>query len=413
MNLKAEVKRIKNFKYLLISSGISFFGNGMQFIANSWLAFKITGEATAVGWLFALSLIPNLFLAPLLGVFIDRWNKKFIALSVHLIRAIVLATLVYLFFHGIQNIFFLFFMIFILTLCDGVYNSLSPILIRAVTPKNLLLPANSLISTWNQIGAIIGTGVGGILLSISDYLVFTINAISFILAAYLVLKLKIEVVKETNQSRKHIIKEIKVGLEYITKNTNIISIYLIILITNFTIRVMNVTLSPFIVKVIGSDVIGFGMVDAAFALGAVLGNYFIVKVVLRFGEINVISMGLFSIGSTLFMFSQSGNIYVAFVFYLLVGISYQTRVLLVTLIQDIVETSVLGRVQSTYFFFDCLIGIFSFIGIGYLSSTVSPKWTYLLPVFLLITASVYAKFKLNSKLNSKNTSEVSKVVYKL
>lgn len=405
MDLRAEVKRIKNFRYLFISSGISFFGNGMQFIANSWLAFKITGDATAVGWLFALSLIPNLFLAPLLGVFIDRWNRKNIALSVHVIRAIVLGILVYLFFNGTENIYFLFIMIFILTLCDGIYNSLAPILIREVTPKHLLLPANSLIATYNQIGAIIGAGVGGVLLSFSDYLVFSINSVAFLIAAIYVVRLNIEVTKEEVKDKRHVIKDIKIGLNYIINNTNIIPIYLIILITNFTIRVMNVVLSPFIVEVLDSDVIGFGLVDAAFAIGAVIGNYFIIKTVSKFGEIHVISVGLFAVGSTLLMFSQSENIYLAFVFYLLVGITYQTRVLLITLIQEIVDTAVMGRVQSTYFFFDCLIGIFSFVGIGYLSSITSPKWLYLLPVSFLLMASLYAKLKLDNKL-----TEISKVV---
>ena len=48
-------------------------------ILIGWLAWELTGSASFVGWIAALSLLPTLFLGPFFGVLVDRASVKFAA----------------------------------------------------------------------------------------------------------------------------------------------------------------------------------------------------------------------------------------------------------------------------------------------------------------------------------------------
>jgi len=67
--------RSRNFKLFFARQGISLIGTWMTRIAMSWLVYRLTGSAALLGVVGFASQIPALVLGPIVGVWIDRWNR--------------------------------------------------------------------------------------------------------------------------------------------------------------------------------------------------------------------------------------------------------------------------------------------------------------------------------------------------
>jgi DHA3 family macrolide efflux protein-like MFS transporter len=60
----------------LLSSMLSVVSGSMVFMAFPWLAIKLTGSATSAGAMIAITSIPGLLLAPVVGSIIDKFGRR-------------------------------------------------------------------------------------------------------------------------------------------------------------------------------------------------------------------------------------------------------------------------------------------------------------------------------------------------
>src|SRR5205085_7126806 len=68
--------RTRNFRLYMIGQVISGTGSWMQFVAQNWLVFNITHDATAVGFTLGLQFAPMLLFGGWAGVLVDRLDKR-------------------------------------------------------------------------------------------------------------------------------------------------------------------------------------------------------------------------------------------------------------------------------------------------------------------------------------------------
>src|SRR5712692_4736324 len=66
---------------------ISQIGDFVLFVALPFWIYQLTGLATATGLMFAALTLPQLFLSPIAGVFVDRWDRRTTMIIADLIRA--------------------------------------------------------------------------------------------------------------------------------------------------------------------------------------------------------------------------------------------------------------------------------------------------------------------------------------
>lgn len=65
----------RNYRLFFGGQSISLIGTWIQQIAINWLVFRLTHSALLLGVVGFTSRIPTHVLAPLAGVFADRWNR--------------------------------------------------------------------------------------------------------------------------------------------------------------------------------------------------------------------------------------------------------------------------------------------------------------------------------------------------
>src|SRR5215470_19987749 len=65
----------RNYRLFFIGQSISLIGTWMTRIATSWLVYRLTDSALLLGVTGFAGQIPAFFLAPIAGVWLDRWDK--------------------------------------------------------------------------------------------------------------------------------------------------------------------------------------------------------------------------------------------------------------------------------------------------------------------------------------------------
>ncbi len=88
--------KYRNFRLFFLGQSISLIGTWMQQVAMIWLVYRLTNSAILLGLVGFCSQIPSFFLAPVAGVFTDRWNLHrtiIVTQSLSMIQAAVLALL--------------------------------------------------------------------------------------------------------------------------------------------------------------------------------------------------------------------------------------------------------------------------------------------------------------------------------
>ena len=67
--------RSRNYRLFFAGQGTSLIGTWITRIAASWLVYRLTDSAFLLGLVGFFGQIPTLFLAPVAGVYIDRWDR--------------------------------------------------------------------------------------------------------------------------------------------------------------------------------------------------------------------------------------------------------------------------------------------------------------------------------------------------
>lgn len=84
----AKEKRTKTpFVLTQISSMLSVVSGSMIFMAFPWLAIQMTGSAASAGMLIAITSIPGLLLAPVIGSIIDKFGRRKTAIIIEFLAA--------------------------------------------------------------------------------------------------------------------------------------------------------------------------------------------------------------------------------------------------------------------------------------------------------------------------------------
>src|SRR5215467_8747265 len=66
----------RNYRLFFAGQTVSLIGTWMTRLATSWLVYRLTGSAVLLGTVSFCSQIPMFFLAPISGVWVDRWNRQ-------------------------------------------------------------------------------------------------------------------------------------------------------------------------------------------------------------------------------------------------------------------------------------------------------------------------------------------------
>jgi MFS family permease len=186
-----RLARDARFGAFWVAQTISLFGDRLNQVALAVLVLAVTGSPLATGLVFLAATLPNLFLGPIAGPFVDRWDQKWVMVVSDILRGgLVLIIPV----AAQANIALVYPLVFLVTTVSLFFRPAKAAVVPRIVDPDDLLAANSAVWTAETIADIAGYPLAGLLvafLTAQLALAFWLDAATYLISALLVVGLTI------------------------------------------------------------------------------------------------------------------------------------------------------------------------------------------------------------------------------
>lgn len=389
----------KNFKLFFYGQSVSVVGTWLQKTAVSWMVYSITGSVFLLGLATFLSMIPSLFLAPLAGSIIGRYDrhKAMILLqSLAMFQAGALALLIYL---KIYNINF----ILALSLFQGIINSFDmtcrqTMMMDIVDDKEDLSNAVALNSTLNNFARIAGPALAGIILhQYGEDVCFMGNFLSYIPVLISLLMMKITPhIKATDKFK--MLEDFIEGLDYVKKEAEMAKMLLMLMCSSLFVISFNTLMPVFAKDIFNGNAQTFSWFESAAGIGSILSAIYLanLKKSDTMGKIMIAASLL--LGFSIIILAYSNSLTVALICMALSGVGMMAQTSSINIyIQTQSAVNMRSRSISYYLMaYQGMIPVGSLI-IGYVSHIIGTRNTVAIQgIICIISVIVYVYYKRHS-----------------
>jgi MFS family permease len=383
--------RSRNYRLYFAGQSISLIGTWMTRLATSWLVYRLTGSAFLLGLAGFMSQIPALFLSPIAGVWVDRWDRHramVITQALAMLQSLALAALTLT--HTINMPWILF-----LTFLQGVINTFETparqsFVIQMIHDRSALGNAIALNSSIVNAGRLVGPAIAGVVIAwVGEGYCFLIDGLSYIAVLYSLLAMK-NLLPGLRNPPRHVGLELAEGWRYIISSPAIRWILLMLTLVSVIGMPFTVLLPIVADKVLGGGPHTLGFLTASTGVGALTAAMALAMRRSVRGLVKWLGIAAAILGGSLILFGLSHSFWWSMV--LMFGAGYgmmQQIVTSNTILQTIVADDKRGRVMSFY-----AMSVFGFSPIGSLIAGMLASWmgapqTLMLGGVLCLCASIW------------------------
>ena len=343
--------RHRNYRLFFTGQMVSMVGTWMTRIATSWLVYKLTGSALLLGVVGFAGQIPSFLLAPVAGVFVDRWDRHRLLVGTQVLAMVQSIAMAILALTGYIKIWH----VIALSIFQGVINAFDmparqSFVVEMVTAREDLSNAIALNSSMVNAARLLGPSIGGVVIAaIGEGWCFMIDGISYIavIGSLLAMNVAPSVVQATTEAG--VFQQFREGFQYVAGFMPIRSILLLLAFVSLVGMPYTVLMPIFANEILHGGPNTLGLLMAATGIGALAGAMFLARreTVLGLGRFIPMMAGLFGAGLVAFSFSRT--IWLSLILLVVTGLGFMVHMAVSnTLIQTMVDEDKRGRVMSFY-----------------------------------------------------------------
>ncbi len=340
------------FNRLFSAFALIKLSDGLIAAASPLLALQLTRDPFLIALTGALYMLPWLLFAIPVGTLLDRIDRR-VALSVTaMVRASVASLLCASIFFDFINIGLLYFVIFVVGICDVVSDTGLQSLIPTVLPHSKLERGNSRMQAAETVlNGFIGTPLGSVLFTLMAALPFLFNSVGFFVAALVIAAIPRDMIAVSvlaKRERSAFVSEMRAGIRYLINDKKLLRLVLTTAAMGMCFTLSNATQALFLVEELGVAEAAFGSVLLAGGFGAVAGAFFASRVSKRWGRGTALATGITI--TTVFDLLQ-GFVPDVFAFMAAMavggfGVSLW-NILLMSLYHTLIPNEIFGRIHGT------------------------------------------------------------------
>jgi MFS family permease len=372
--------RNRNYRLFFAGQSLSLIGTWLTRVATAWLVYRLTGSALLLGIAAFAGQIPTFLLAPLAGVWVDRWSR-YRALLVTQVLAMIQSTLLAAFaLSGTVTVLH----VVLLNLFQGLINAVEmparqALVVELVEDRRDLPNAIALNSSMVNVARLIGPSVGGVLIaSVGEGWCFAIDAASYLAVLASLLAMKI-VERPRPAAARPVLVELREGLSYVVGSPPIRMILMLLAAVSLMGMPYMVLMPIVATRVLGGGPHTLGVLMGASGLGALAGALYLASRSTVLGLGRIIAGGAIVFGVALCGFAWSHWLWLSCGLMLISGMAMMVQTAASnTVLQTVVDEDKRGRVMSFFsmaFFGTAPIG--SLIG-GSLADRIGVQETIML-----------------------------------
>ncbi len=263
-----------NFRRFLGAQACAMTGHWVQQVALGWLVYRLTDSAFYLGVAGTFSLLPSLILTPFVGVLADKVDRRrilFATQTAALIHSLLLATLVIT---GAATLPLLLGLALFQGVIQGFdWTNRQSLIAQLVANRADLPNAIALNSTFFNLARILGPSLAGALLVFSgEAACFLAAALAEAAALQFTRRLRLPPDLAAAGSRPPVAEELREGLRYAWQEPAIRRTLALVALSSATVLPYAALLPLFATHVFGGGPELLGLLNAAPAVGAVLGG---------------------------------------------------------------------------------------------------------------------------------------------
>jgi MFS family permease len=176
--------KTRNFALLFWGQMTSQVGDSLNRVALLWFVYQMTGSAMKMVVIGLLQTIPPLVLSPLIGVYLDRVDRKAVMIKVDLARTFLVLIIPVLYAIGELSLERLYVAVFLLAVVSTVFGPALSSSVPQIVRRDQLTAANALLQTTTNVGLLIGPLISGIGIAlVGSQNVLYVNAATFFVSA--------------------------------------------------------------------------------------------------------------------------------------------------------------------------------------------------------------------------------------
>ena len=410
------ILRNRNFCFLWLGQIISQFGDRLTQMALIGLVYRLEpGSSVGLAKMLSLAIIPVFLFSPVAGVYADRWNKRKTMYISDALRGIfiILIPLVFMKMRSLIPVYVLIFISF------GVGRFFIPakmaIIPSLIKDKNLLI-ANSLVSITATIAAVLGFGLGGIIVEKWGVeSAFMLDACTFFLSSLLIFAMRIKEEARFNPKdilavgkdailtvKNSVIYEAKEGIKYILNSNETRYAAKVFFVLFATIGSLYTIFIVFIQNTLNTVTSDLGWLAVGIGAGLFLGSLIYGRFGSKVPVKKMINLSLLAASICLGGFAALLRIYpdalLAFFLCLILGTVAAPIIIAVnTLIHKESENGFWGRIFSSLEVIIHLAFIIFMFASSYLAEMMTPFTIIISVAMIVMIFSSYNLLRQNAK----------------
>ncbi|KOY55663.1 MFS transporter [Streptomyces sp. XY332] len=174
--------RLPSFRLLWLGQSLSLLGDGFSYIAFAWITLGLTGSTLALGYVLAFQAVPRALLTLVGGSLSDKWSSRTLMKFSSWARAALMAAVGLAGTGGALTLWMLCCAAAAFGAVDAFFQPARASILPSVVDKELLAPANALLTVAAKVAAVLGPAVGGMVVAFSDAsIAFLVDAACFAL----------------------------------------------------------------------------------------------------------------------------------------------------------------------------------------------------------------------------------------
>ena len=381
-----------NYRLFFGGQIVSLIGSWISMTATSWLVYRLTGSAMALGVVGFAGQFPGFVMGPFAGAYLDRWDRHRVLVVTQTVSMVQSFALALLTFTGHITVP----MIIALNVVQGIVNAFDmparqAFLTTMISDRDDLANAIALNSSMFNAARLVGPSIAGVMIATAgEAWCFLVDGISYF--AVIIALLAMKDVRRLNRAQTHpgILDHLLEGWRYVFGFRPIRSLMVQLAWLCLVAMPFTVLMPVFAERILGGGSRTLGFLMAASGLGALSGALFLTtrKSVVGLGRVILINTVVF--GGGLIGFGVSRWLPVSLVFLTVTGFGMMALMASTnTVIQTIVDEEKRGRVMSFYTMAFLGTAPFGSLLAGWLSSRIGAPRTVMISGVLCIATAVW------------------------
>ena len=282
MDANAALEKSKpwgpRFFTIWIGQAFSLFGSQLVSFAIIWWLTQTTGSATVLATAALVGLLPQVILGPFTGTLVDRWNRRIIMIVADGMIALATVVLALLFALGHIQIWQVYALLFIRSVCGGFHWPAMQASTTLMVPKEHLTRIQGLTQMLQGGMSIIAAPLGALLLAVVPMQgILAIDVFTALLAVIPLFFIQVPQPEKSGsqteaQGKTTFWQDFRLGLSYVWGWPGLMLIGVMAAVINFLLNPAFALLPILVTKHFNGQALQFATLSSFFGIGIIIGG---------------------------------------------------------------------------------------------------------------------------------------------